>query len=70
MPIVINQEKLDRLRARGRTAMAEESLEESIVKAYRDNPKLAVGVFLSLLRDGDRYEWRLFGRHLWHVIKL
>ena len=50
--------------------VAEESLEKSIVKAYRDKPGLALGVFLSLLRDGDRYEWRLFGRHLWQAVKL
>ena len=53
-----------------RYVVAEESLEKSIVKAYRDKPGLALGVFLSLLRDGDRYEWRLFGRHLWQAVKL
>ena len=50
--------------------MTEESLEESIVKVYRDHPKVVLGVFVALLRDGDRYEWRLFGRHLWLALKL
>ena len=50
--------------------MTDESLEQSIVEVYRDNPKVVLGVFVSLLRDGDRYEWRLFWRHLWQALKL
>jgi len=50
--------------------VTEESLEESIIKVYRDNPKVVLGVFVALLRDGDHYEWRLFGRHLWLALKL
>jgi hypothetical protein len=50
--------------------LTDDALEDSIVQTYRDNPRVAWGVFLSLLRDGNRYEWRLFGRHLWRALKL